>query len=250
MTAAASALRGSPGDEECKLVERLFAEDLAVATGALTPLASRHILVVDDESSILEMLEAALTGAGARVTTAVDGVTAYVAIENDPPDLILLDVRMPGMDGWDLLERLAGKPRTASIPVALETCVEDFMSFDKARREGIAAFISKPFKVADVVETCRRILSGSRPLQGTAVPEDTFPSVRVRNVDGSIVFAFLLDMDERGAQIDTSSPLPVGQTIQLVLMDPDRELEAEVRWVSNVAGRYQHGLVLRRRAHS
>jgi CheY-like chemotaxis protein len=221
-----------------------------VATGALTPLASRHILVVDDESSILEMLEAALTGAGARVTTAVDGVTACIAIENDPPDLILLDVKMPGMDGWDLLERLAGKPRTARIPVALETCVEDFTSFDKARREGVAAFISKPFKVAEVVETCRRILSGGRPLQGTAAPDDTAPSVRVRDVDGNLVFGSLLDLDERGAQVDTSSPLPVGQTIRLVLKDPDRELEAEVRWVSNVAGRFQHGLVLRRRADS
>jgi CheY-like chemotaxis protein len=205
-------------------------------------------MVVDDESSILEMLEAALTGAGARVTTAVDGVTACVAIENDPPDLILLDVKMPGMDGWDILERLAGKPRTASIPVALETCVEDFVSFDKARREGIAAFISKPFKVADVVETCRRILGGSRPLQGTPPPEDEAPSVQVRDADGNLLaFAFLLDIDERGAQIDSSSRLPVGQTIRLQLGSSHRELEAEVRWVSVVGGRYQHGLVLRTR---
>src|SRR5262245_41670984 len=204
-------------------------------------------MVVDDESSVLEMLEAALTGAGARVTTAVDVVTACVAIENDPPDLILLDVRMPGMDGWDLLERLAGTPRTARIPVALETCVEDFVSFDKARREGIAAFISKPFKVADVVETCRRILGGSRPLQGTTPPEDEAPSVQVRDADGNLVaFAFLLDIDERGAQIDASSPLPLGQTVRLELGRADRELEAEVRWVSAVGGRFQHGLVLRR----
>ena len=222
-----------------------------MATGTLTPLASRHIMVVDDESSILEMLEAALTGAGARVTTAVDGTTALVAIVNDPPDLILLDVKMPGMDGWDLLERLSGAPRTARIPVALETCVEDFVSFDKARREGVAAFISKPFKVAEVVETCRRILSGSRPLQGTPPPEDDSPSVQIRDSAGNLVaFGFLLDMDERGAQVDASSPLPLGQTIQLELKGPDRVVEAEVRWVSGVGGRYQHGLVLRPRSHS
>jgi CheY-like chemotaxis protein len=207
-------------------------------------------MIVDDESSILEMLEAALTGAGARVTTAVDGVTACVAIANDPPDLILLDLRMPGMDGWDLLERLAGTPSTAGIPVALETCAEDFVSFDKARREGIAAFISKPFKVADVVETCRRILAGSRPLQGTPPPEDTAPSVQIRDADGNLVaFGFLLDIDDRGAQVDASAPLPLGQTIRLELKDPDRDLEAEVRWVSAVGGRYQHGLVLRGRSH-
>jgi len=220
-----------------------------VATGILPlPLASRHILVVDDESSILEMLEAALTGAGARVTTAVDGTTALVAIVNDPPDLILLDVKMPGMDGWDLLERLSGAPRTARIPVALETCIEDFVSFDKARREGVAAFISKPFRVADVVETCRRILTGSRPLQGTAAPDEESPTVQVRDADGNLLaFAFLLDMDERGAQIDASSPLPLGQNVQLELKHPDRKVEAEVRWVSSVGGRYQHGLVLRPR---
>jgi CheY-like chemotaxis protein len=204
-------------------------------------------MVVDDESSVLEMLEAALTGAGARVTTAVDGTTALVAIVNDPPDLILLDVRMPGMDGWDLLERLSGAPRTARIPVALETCVEDFVSFDKARREGVAAFISKPFRVAEVVETCRRILSGSRPLQGTPPPEDDSPSVQIRDADGNLVaFGFLLDIDDRGAQVDASAPLPLGQPIQLELKQPDRVLEAEVRWVTSVGGRFQHGLVLRR----
>jgi CheY-like chemotaxis protein len=205
-------------------------------------------MVVDDESSVLEMLEAALTGAGARVTTAVDGNTALVAVVNDPPDLILLDVKMPGMDGWGFLERLAGAPRTARIPVALETCVEDFVSFDKARREGVAAFISKPFRVADVVETCRRILSGSRPLQGTPSPEDEFPSVQIRDADGNLVaFGFLLDIDDRGAQVDASAPLPLGLTIQLELKQPDRTLDAEVRWVSAVGGRFQHGLVLRPR---
>ncbi len=220
-----------------------------MATSTLSPLASRHIMVVDDESSILDMLEAALTGAGARVTTAVDGNTALVACVNDPPDLILLDVKMPGMDGWDFLERLAGAPRTARIPVAFETCVEDFVSFDKARREGVAAFISKPFRVAEVVETCRRILSGSRPLQGTPTPDDESPSVQIRDADGNLVaFGFLLDIDDRGAQVDASSPLPLGQSIQLELKQPDRTVEAEVRWVTAVGGRYQHGLVLRPRA--
>jgi CheY-like chemotaxis protein len=222
-----------------------------VATGTLTPLASRHIMVVDDESSILEMLEAALTGAGARVTTAVDGTTALVAIVNDPPDLILLDVKMPGMDGWDFLEQLARAPRTARIPVAFETCIEDFVSFDKARREGIAAFISKPFRVSEVVETCRRILSGSRPLQGTPPPEDDSPSVQIRDAEGNLVgFGFLLDLDDRGALVDSSSALHLGQTIQLEMKQPDHMLDAEVRWVTAVGGRYQHGLVLRRRTAS
>jgi CheY-like chemotaxis protein len=215
---------------------------------AVTPLASRHIMVVDDETSILDMLETALTGAGARVTTAMDGETALVAITRDPPDLILLDVKMPGMDGWDLLDRLAGAPRTARIPVALQTCVEDFVTFDKARREGVAAFISKPFRVAEVVETCRRILSGSRPLQGTPPPDDESPSVQIRDAEGNLVaFGFLIDLDERGAQIDASSPLPLGQSIRLELKQPDRTVEAEVRWVTSVGGRYQHGLVLRPR---
>ncbi len=222
-----------------------------MAIGSLPPLASRHILIVDDETSILEMLEAALTGAGARVTTAVDGSTALVAVVNDPPDLILLDVKMPGMDGWDLLERLATAPRTARIPVALETCAEDFVSFDKARREGVAAFISKPFRVAEVVETCRRILTGSRPLQGTAPPEDDSPPVKVRDSNGNIVaYGTLLDLDDRGAQIDASGPLPMGQPIQLDLSNPERTVEAEVRWVTAVGGRYQHGLVFRSRGRS
>jgi two-component system sensor histidine kinase/response regulator len=215
------------------------------------PLASSRILVVDDEPCILDVLEAALADAGAVVKTAPDGASAIAAVETDTPDLILLDLRMPRMDGWEVLKHLAASPRTARIPVALQTSAEDYTSLDHARREGVAAFISKPFRLPEVVETCRRILTGARPLQGRAAQEPSVP-VQVRDAAGNLLMiGLLLDLSARGAQLDLSGPIPLSQSVTLTLMEEggQRSLPAVVRWVTALGGRYQMGLALRPSAH-
>jgi len=218
----------------------------------LAPLAPSRILVVDDEPCILDLLETTLTAAGGLVTTAVDGRSALAAVAADPPDLILLDIKMPGMDGWQVLKHLATSPRTARIPVALETSAEDYASLDHARREGVAAFISKPFRLPEVVETCRRILGGARPLQGRTAQEDPSVPVQVRDASGNLLMiGRLLDLDARGAQVDLSGPIPLSQSVMLTLLEEgeERSLPAVVRWVSSLGGRYQLGLALRPSAH-
>ena len=211
-----------------------------------TPLAGRRILVVDDQPSIRGILETALSEAGADVWCVADGPTAITLLETADPELILLDLAMPGMNGWQVLEALSGTPRTAGIPVVLETSAEDFPSFERARRHGVAAFVNKPFRLAEVVETCRRILQGARPLQGRHEGGDATPPIQLRDAeDNLIALGWLLNMDARGAQVDLESPLEPGRRLTLVMQDDAQVTTrpAEVRWVKPVGGRYHHGLV-------
>lgn len=211
-----------------------------------TPLAGRRILVVDDQPSIRGILETALSDAGADVWCVPDGPTAITLLETANPELILLDLAMPGMNGWQVLEALSGKPRTAGIPVVLQTSAEDFPSFQRARRHGVAAFVNKPFRLAEVVETCRRILQGARPLQGRHEGGEATPPIQMRDADDNLVaLGWLLNMDARGAQVDLEVPLEPGRRLTLVMQD-DAQVTTrpvEVRWVNPVGGRYHHGLV-------
>jgi len=211
-----------------------------------TPLTGRRILVIDDQPSIRGILETALSDAGADVWCVPDGPTAITLLETANPELILLDLAMPGMNGWQVLEALSGKPRTAGIPVVLQTSSEDFPSFQRARRHGVAAFVNKPFRLAEVVETCRRILQGARPLQGRHEGGDTTPPIQLRDADDNLVaLGWLLNMDARGAQVDLESPLEPGRRLTLVMQDEAQVTTrpSEVRWVNPVGGRYHHGLV-------
>jgi CheY-like chemotaxis protein len=210
-----------------------------------TPLEGRKILVVDDQPSIRGILETVLTEAGADVWCASDGATALALLETANPELILLDLAMPGMNGWQVLEALSSTPRTAGIPVVLQTSAEDFPSFQRARKHGVAAFVSKPFRLAEVVETCRRILEGARPLQGRREGGEAMPPIQMRDAEDNLVaLGRLLDLDARGARVELESPLEPGRRLTLVTQEGDKVAtrQAEIRWVSPVGGRYHHGL--------
>jgi len=214
-----------------------------------TPLAARRILVVDDQDSIRDVLRTALEEAGAQVLEAGGGHQAIEVARREVPELILLDLAMPGMTGWQVLESLRGMSETADIPVALETSSGDFPSYEQARRHGVAAFISKPFRLVDVVETCRRILDGARPLLGQDVQEAPPPSVQVRDgQDRLLAVGLLVDSDAGGAQIDLDAALAQGQQVVLTVTradGPERH-PAEVRWVSGTGRRFVHGLRYRK----
>jgi CheY-like chemotaxis protein len=213
--------------------------------GLSLPLASRRILVVDDQLSIREVLHDALSEAGADVGTAADGAAALASVADIRPDIILLDLSMPGMSGWQVLEALHAAEATASIPVVLQTSTEDYRSFDRAKKRGVAAFISKPFRLGEVVETCRRIVEGARPLQGQPERAPAEQTAILRSPDGSrLASGRLLELGTRGAQVELDGPLRPSQQVSLTVDGPDgpREQAAEVRWIAMVDGRYHHGL--------
>jgi CheY-like chemotaxis protein len=209
------------------------------------PLASRRILVVDDQESIRNVLRTALVDAGAEVVEAASGAEALEVALRKRTDLILLDIAMPDMNGWQVLEALRGRSETAELPVVLETSSGDFPSFEQARRYGVAAFINKPFRLADVVETCRRILGGARPLLGQEAHEPPALPVQVRDrQDRLLAVGTLVDADSRGAQIDLDAALAQGLEVVLTVLRPEgpERRAAEIRWTSGDGRRFIHGL--------
>ena len=121
-------------------------------------MEGRRILVIDDQPSIRGVLQVALEESGADVWAAGDGQSALVILEAALPDLVLLDLVMPGIDGWEVVKRLKANPRTSHLPIILETSAQDYASYAAARKEGIAAFLGKPFRLNEVIETCRRVV--------------------------------------------------------------------------------------------
>lgn len=84
-------------------------------------MASRRVLVVDDEPTVRGFVEFSLRGAKFDVTQASSGAAALAAIRSSPPDLVLLDIRLPGMDGVEVLRQLRAAPATKSLPVIFLT---------------------------------------------------------------------------------------------------------------------------------
>ena len=214
-----------------------------------TPLAERRILVIDDQESIRSVLRTALTEAGADVLEAVGGADGIQTATREIPDLILLDIAMPGMNGWQVLEVLRGVAETANIPVVLETSSGDFPSYELAKRHSVAAFISKPFRLADVVETCRRVIGGARPLMGRDAQDAPPASVQIRDVQERLLaVGTLVDADTGGAQIEIDTALGQGQQVVVTVLGPagPERHQAEVRWVSSDGRRFVHGLRFRK----
>lgn len=218
-----------------------------MSSDSAEPLARRRILIVDDQPSIRDVLEVALCEAGATVWHAEDGNAALASLQSGLPDLILLDLAMPGMNGWQVIDRLADLPHAAAIPVVLQTSAADFPSFDRARRRGVAAFISKPFRLNEVVETCRRVLDGARPLQGRNESAGDSPQTQVRDARGNLLATGrLVDLAPAGAQAELDIPLALSQRVVLTVHQPSGvvSMDAEVRWISRVGERYLHGLLV------
>lgn len=119
---------------------------------------SRRILVVDDEPDILAMLRAVLTGAGYEVRTAASGMEALVAAGSDPPDLVLLDVMMQGMDGWETLKLLRLEPPGREVPVIMISARVEPKDKIRGLQEGAVDYLTKPFAVRDVLARIRAVL--------------------------------------------------------------------------------------------
>lgn len=223
-----------------------------MSSGPPTPsrvlaLAGRRVLVVDDQPSIRGVLRVALGEAGALVSEAADGESALQEVERDIPEVLLLDLAMPGMDGWEVLLRLRQSPRTASIPVVVETSDEDYASYQRARNLGVAAFVSKPFRLGQLVETCRRIVEGARPLQGRGERAPGNQGVRVLRAGGEAIEGQLVEMDHRGAQVVIPRPLTVGERVALTFGSEGVAdvPQAEVRWATAESDAFRLGLVFR-----
>jgi len=109
------------------------------------------VLIVDDNPNNLSVLSKALKAAGLTVRVAVDGESAIEQVEYDPPQLILLDVMMPGIDGFETCTRLKDNPSTRDIPVIFMTVLENVESKLKGLSLGAVDYITKPFQEEEAI---------------------------------------------------------------------------------------------------
>ncbi|NYS61340.1 response regulator transcription factor [Vreelandella salicampi] len=120
-----------------------------------------NVLVVDDEPNIVLSLEFLMEQAGFQVTTAEDGEQALESVKNAQPDLILLDISLPGISGFDVLEQLRGQPDTASLPIIMLTAHGREVEREKGMALGADDYITKPFSTQTLVEKVKALLNGA-----------------------------------------------------------------------------------------
>lgn len=121
-------------------------------------MSGHEILVVDDEPDVVRMLEVVLGKRGFEVLTASSGMEALVAASSARPDLILLDIMMEGMDGWEVLRLLKMDEKTRDIPVVILSARVEPRDKIRGLQEGAVDYITKPFSVKGVLESINLIL--------------------------------------------------------------------------------------------
>jgi DNA-binding response OmpR family regulator len=128
----------------------------------------RTVMVVDDDSDIVDMTRLILEEGGYRVIPAGSGAEALQRLEQDHPDLILLDVNMPEMDGWQVLRVLKVDERTTGIPVAMFSIKSEVRDHLHGLQEGAYDYITKPFSCDELLGRVRRIFEdlGRRQVAG------------------------------------------------------------------------------------
>jgi two-component system cell cycle response regulator DivK len=117
------------------------------------------ILVVDDDLANLALAEALLQAEGFQVRVAIDGASMFQALKTCTPSLILMDIQLPEVDGWELTRRLKADPATSGIPVIAITAYGKSGDDKKARQAGFVEFLSKPVSTRELPGIVRRHLA-------------------------------------------------------------------------------------------
>jgi len=119
---------------------------------------SASILVADDEPNIVLSLEFLLKQAGFRVRTVADGEAALAAIAQEPPDLVLLDVMIPGRDGYAVCQAIRSNPAWRDVRTIMLTAKGGEIQREKGLSLGADEYVTKPFSTRELVDRVRRML--------------------------------------------------------------------------------------------
>jgi diguanylate cyclase (GGDEF)-like protein/PAS domain S-box-containing protein len=133
-----------------------------------------RILVADDDPAVGLLAESALAPHGFAVEVVADGEAALQSVLASPPDLLLLDVMMPGKDGFEVLRAMRGPLGFPHMPIVMATALEDTQSVDRAFREGATDFITKPIQWTLLRHRLQYVLRASRLRERVAVSEERY----------------------------------------------------------------------------
>ena len=117
-----------------------------------------RVLVIDDEAPIRLLCRVNLEADGMEVLEASDGASGLELALGDPPDVIFLDVMLPGLDGWQVAEQLVGDPRTESVPIVFLTARAEVRDRVRALDLGGIDYLTKPFNPLELAPLVRQLL--------------------------------------------------------------------------------------------
>jgi len=140
-------------------------------------MATPRILIVDDDRTLLDLLRVHLSSGGLKVEVAEDAAIAIRSVLDSPPDIILLDVQMPYLNGLDMLAALKSEPATRPIPVIVLTGEEDPHCRTKALKLGADGFLNKPVQYRQLINEifsrlARRAAEKARAAREQEKPEE------------------------------------------------------------------------------
>ncbi len=124
-----------------------------------TTRVERRVLVIEDSASVRRLIEVCLRVLGVEVSSAADGVGGLDAIRDSRPDAVVLDIGLPGLDGWEVLRRIRNDQETASIKVLVLTAHAQPEMADKAAKGGADSFMTKPFRPLDLRVQVEKLLA-------------------------------------------------------------------------------------------
>jgi DNA-binding response OmpR family regulator len=130
---------------------------------ATNEVNGRKVLVIDDEPGIIEIVETNLEGDGFEVISASNGKEGLEKIKQEAPELVVLDVMMPEMDGWEVLRNLERDPETAGLPVIMLTAKAADEDYIYGLEEGAVEYITKPFLPQELVNRIKITLMVLNP---------------------------------------------------------------------------------------
>ncbi|MGB1249461.1 MAG: response regulator [Candidatus Promineifilaceae bacterium] len=119
---------------------------------------SKQVLIVDDEKNILTSLKFLMQQAGYTVQTAMDGRVALALIKRNPPDLLLLDIMLPQLDGFEVCRQIRATPTHSAMKIVMLTAKGRETDAEKGLALGANAYIHKPFSTRELVQMVNRLL--------------------------------------------------------------------------------------------
>jgi len=122
-------------------------------------MTKKKILIVEDEENLLRLESILLGSRGYEVKGAIDGPSALESVASTKPDLVLLDIMLPGIDGYEVCRQIKANEATRHIPVVMLSAKKSKEDLVKGEQAGADWYITKPFKSAMVIETIQRFLS-------------------------------------------------------------------------------------------